>query len=290
MNNAPLVNSLSDSEQQILLGRLYHLLSRQTTKYLADDSTSIPVETAEELLRSIIYTLRLALSESGMPERELLTADLAGLLRQGQDILQGKLKEARQLWERACLTAPQIPNVYLQDTLNGFKVFFKRYDFRYFAHQIPCAIDYPLCVPVSTDLQGVSYVEQWLRRLLLENWLLSRFPRQAVDGLLGKIAADYWDYPLNLCEQPLINGVGLATLRRSIFSLELSDEDCQEIGTLLFGCDDIKAELDRGVASAATELRAPQEAVNYIRTVLYNVLPRIQTARQYGSVSGIFIV
>lgn len=290
MNDASLVSSLSEAERQVLMGRMYELLSRQAARYLAGDSTSIPVETAEELLRSLSYTLRLALSESGRSERELLTAELEGLLRQGQDILQGKLAEARRLWERACLSAPQIPSAYLKDSLLGIKGFFGSYDLRYFAHLIPCVIDYPLCVPVSEELQGVSYIEQWLRRLLIESWLLNRFQPQAVGRLLSRLAADYWESPINMCEQPLINAVGAAMLGRSALSPELSEEDLRELERLLFGGGDMEKELGRAVAAAAHELRAPEEAADYMREVLHAALPRLRTARQYGSAEGVFIV
>lgn len=290
MNNTTLVEGLSDFEQQILMGRLYELLNRQTTTYLAGDSSSIPVETAEQLMRSILYTLRLALLEAGKPERELLTSDLPELLIQGQHILRERLDAARQLWEQACLTAPQIQNAYLKDTLSGFKAFFKYYDLSYFAHQIPCSIDYPLCVVVPEALCGVLYVEQWLRQLIIENWFLSRFSQQALRRLLTKVAAAYWEYPLNLCEQPLINAVGLAMLRRSVLPLSLSEKDCREIGGLLYGGSDVNAELDRGIASAAAELHAPKEAERYLAAVLNGILPRIHAARESGDVSGIFLV
>ena len=126
--------------------------------------------------------------------------------------------------------------------------------------------------------------------ILIENWLLSRFQAQTVSTLLSETVIDYWKYPLNLCEQPIINAVGLALLGRSVLPLKISGEDCHEISKLLFGCDDIKAELNRGVTSVSAELCALKEVEAYIRTVLYNTLPRIRTAREYGSVKGIFIV
>lgn len=290
MNDVTLINGLSDAERLTFMERIYDLLSHQTTKYLSGDSTSIPANTAEELLRSLVYTLRLTMLENGTSERELLTTDLDELLQHGQRNLQNKLTAVHALWERACLTLPEIPNDYLQDTLKAINGFFKHYDLWYFAHQIPCVIDYPLCIQISEELQGVSYVEQWLHCLLIENWLLSRFQPQTVSSLLSETVIDYWKYPLNLCEQPIVNAVGLAILGRSALPLKISDEDCHEISKLLFGCDDIKAELNRGVTSISAELCAPKEVETYIRTVLYNTLPRIRSARQYGSVRGIFIV
>lgn len=282
-------NSLSESEQQNLMTRLYYLLADQTEKYLAGDSTSVPVETAEELLRSLFYTIQLALSEVGKSERDLLTDDLSVLLEQGRHILQDKLTATRKLWERVCLTIPQVSNTYLDDTLKGLKTFFKHYDLWYFAHQIPCTIDYPLCVPVSDNLQGVSYVEQWLRHLLIENWFLSKFPSEAVIRLLSVIATDFWDYPLNLCEQPLLNAVGLAILQRPLFSLEMSSEDCRKLSGLLFECKDMSAELNRGSIHVATELGVPKEAADYLKTVINSIMPRLEAARKSGDISGIFI-
>lgn len=289
MNTVSLTNELSDQQQQYVISRLYHLLSRETTKYLAGDSSSVPVEIVEELLRSMAYTLRFALRESKKPQRELLSCDLEALLQQGRELLQDKLAATRQLWEQACLTAPQIPNAYLQDTLKGIKAFFKQYDIRYFAHQIPCAVDYPLCIPVSEELQGVIYFEQWLRRLLIENWCLSRFPRQAICDLLSAVVADYWDYPLNLCQQPLINGIGLAILERPILALKLSDGDVRELASLLFSCPDIRAELRRGVERAAGQLQAPPEAASYMQAVADDTLPRIEAVRTTGDIGNIFV-
>lgn len=289
MSGVLLASNFSDTERQLLMERIYGLLRRQTAKYLSGDSTSVSVETATELLRSIVFTLRFALDETGTAEKQLLSCDLAELLLQGQRLLQKKLADTKRLWERACLTAPQIPNAFFQDTLKGFDAFFKHYDWWYFAHQIPCPIDYPLCIAVPETLQGVSYVEQWLRKLLMENWLLSRFPQQAVRNLLSALAPDYWDYPLNLCEQPMMNAVGSVLLKRSAFSLQLSADDCERLCAFLRGCTDLQAELNRAAARAAAELCAPKEAEHYLQAVIADALPRLQAAIATGNLRAVFV-
>lgn len=265
------------------------LLGRQTKKYLSGDSTSIPAETAQELLRSLLFTLRLALSEAGRPDRDLLTCGLEELLEQGRLILQQRSAEAKRLWERACLTAPQIPNVYYSETLSGFGLFFRSMDLLYFAHRVPCHIDYPLCVPVSDEEQGVCYAGQWLRRLLTENWLLSRFPQEAAIRLLTEEVPDYWNFPINLCEQSAVNAVGLALLGRPAGSLELSDGDCRKLSALLCGCGDPGAELDNAALRAAGELRAPKEAEDYLRAVMDRARPRLLSALQAGNIRRFFL-
>lgn len=46
--------------------------------------------------------------------------------------------------------------------------FFKRYDLWFFAHDIPCAIDYILDAPISEDLQGIDYIIAYLKALIAE--------------------------------------------------------------------------------------------------------------------------
>jgi len=269
--------------------RLYPLLGAQTKKYLAGDSTSVTVETAQELLASLLYTLRIALAEAGRPDSALLTADLAELLQRGQRILQDRLTAAKRLWEQACLTAPPIKNVFYEETLKELGAFFHRYDLWYFAHQIPCLIDYPLCVPVPDEAQGVSCVEQWLRRLLIENWLLSRFPEQAVAGLLAGISADYQEYLLNLCEQPVVNALGLALLGKPAHMPEMSAGDCARLQKELCARRDIAAELDRAAASVSSQFSAPEEAADYLRAIAAGMRPHLLAALSAGNLGGVFL-
>ena len=262
----------------------------QTEKYLAGDSTSVPVETAQELLRSLVYTLRLALPAEGLPERALLTVELTGLLRRGQTVLQEKTEQARALWAKACLTAPPIENLCYRDTLTGLGRFFGRYDLWYFAHRVPCAIDYPLCIPVSEELQGVSYVGEWLRCLLLENWFLGRFPAENVTALLERSCRDYRELPLNLCEQPLINALGLAALGRPVFPLSFSAEERARLAETLRGSDDLGAALKAAARAVSAQLApCPPGAAAYLEAVGLLLRPRLETALRTDGLCGVFL-
>ena len=70
---------------------------------------------------------------------------------------------------------PLIRNVALRDTLENIGEFFKRYDYRSMAHEIPCSIDYPLCHQVEESTPGIDYIEEYLSRLLIEIEFLGRF-------------------------------------------------------------------------------------------------------------------
>jgi len=58
--------------------------------------------------------------------------------------------------------------LFYKDTLTNIDFFFKRYDYHFFAHEIP-DIFYQLNQPVPQELQGIEYVNEYLSRLLKEN-------------------------------------------------------------------------------------------------------------------------
>lgn len=187
---------LPDIGRRELMPRLYELLAEQAKKYTMGESTSITVETAKELMNSLWYTLSFA---------DVTARDLWEEVEKGRAVIRGKLETARSLWERACLTAPEAENVFYRETLKSIGGFFDRYDVLFFAHMIPCSIDYQLLIPVPESLQGVSYVEEYLRRILTENHIMSVFEPRPV---LEKSCPLYRELCINLCEPVLAAALG----------------------------------------------------------------------------------
>ena len=187
---------LPDIDRREILPRLYELLAEQAKKYTMGESSSIPVDTARELVNSLRYTLGFA---------DVTARDLWAEVEKGRTAIRGKTDSARILWERACLTAPRTENVFYRETLKSIGGFFGRYDVLFFAHMIPCSIDYQLLIPVPESLQGVSYVEEYLRRLLTENHLMRAFDPLPV---LEKRCPLYRELCINLCEPVLAEALG----------------------------------------------------------------------------------
>ena len=95
---------------------------------------------------------------------------------------------SQHLLQTALASRPHIENRSLSDTLNSLKSFSKRWDFHFFAQEIPCDIDYPLSQPVSEALRGVDYVNEWLRQLCLEQAFLDCFDPVLIRAVLGNRA------------------------------------------------------------------------------------------------------
>ena len=148
--------AFSPEEAAALRQKLWPLLARQAGLYTGCGSSSLPEDTARELLCSLCYTLKVWFQAGGAASQPLADADLEAGLRQGQAILEQKCRQARRLWMAVRHSAPDLKNRALADTLDSIGAFFQRYDLRFFAHCIPCDIDYPLCRAVPDTLPGVD--------------------------------------------------------------------------------------------------------------------------------------
>ena len=195
---------------------LWQLLCRQARLY-APGSSSLPLETAAALADSILLTLG-----AGSDPSILLSENLPERFRQGQRRLRQKTEMTRRLWQVAWATRPEVENHSLLDTLNSLKYFPVRYDLRFFAQEIPCDKDYQLSQPVPETLRGVDYVNDWLRRLCLEQNFLGRFEPALVRAVLERSCPDYRGLLINLYEPITVNALGLALLGDDPRSLAIS--------------------------------------------------------------------
>lgn len=278
-------------EWAVLQLKLWRFLGRRTQRYTTGDSTSVAVETAQELLTSICFTLDLCFREKGLSPRLLLSGEPDTYYHEGVKIIQSKLEEAKRLWQSACLSATEIVNYSYQDTLRGIGSFWRAYDFRFFAHRVTCEIDYQLCQPVS-DQQGVVYLISYLRSILAENIVLKRFEPAVVVQLLERYCPDYRGLLINLCEPVIANAVGLSLLGKPPLALALDTEDQQRLLELLeavpaSGLEDaLKKAAARFCRSADIRDSFVRE---YVGRTAADLAPRISAALPAGSVAGIFI-
>ena len=272
--------------------RLVTLLAWQTRKYTKGESSSVTVETAQELLASLRYTLAVAAEETHIPRGRLPAEELPPLIRRGQELLQGRLERAKQLWATVCRTAPGLRNVYYADTLRGIGDHFKRYDLYFFAHMKPPCIDYPLLIAADEALQGLDFTEEYLKRVLTENLILSRLDGGAVRELLRAVHGDIEEAYLNLCEQPLTNALGLTLLGKDARKLRIGNAEQEELLHLLQSrTREPRRLLMRGAAiKLCGELQISDAwSREYVTAFAESLLPRMDAALSAGDVSNIFI-
>ena len=216
-------NRFSEEEQSIFMMKMWELLGSQAIKYCGIDSTSMPIERAQSLLSSLLYTFFLVANETGIPAGILLNKDFDEIIHAGQDILEEKKKSVQAEWNEMCLEAPQIENVFFVSTLRDIGEFFGRYNIYHEAHEIPCSIDYPLLSPVPESLQGISFIEEYIRHVRTENRFINSFPQNEVLNLLQGVAYDYKEAYQNLCEPVLTHALDCVVHIDSLAGKEKED-------------------------------------------------------------------
>lgn len=271
--------------------KLWRLLAERTARYTMNESSSVRAETAGELLTSICFLIGLSLRKSGLAKLPP-DADFGYLFAQGIQAAEEEIERGKRLWEAACLGAPAVQNIAYRDTLKSIGGFWKRYDHRFFAHRIPCDIDYPLCRAVPETLFGVAYINEYLRRVIQENAFLRCFAPELAERLLERDCPGYRGLLVNLCEPVLTNAVGLALLGGDVPALDIADDDRACLAALFRALPEEQARAALREAAAGL-CRAPalrdEGAQAYLAQTAEDLYPRLMVALPGGHLDGVFL-
>jgi hypothetical protein len=231
-----LENLLAPQEAIKIQSKLWDILAQRTESYTMGGSSSVRAETAQELLKSAGFVISHGIqhvlgrgNDNGMrPElfREcLLNDDYDTLFRAGLKAIEALVDEGKALLEAVKRTAIAVQNTAYRGTLKELGVFFSRYHYHHFAHDIPCMLDYPLAHPVDETLLGIDYINDYLRRLLIENDFCGCFEAGTVTALLKSIVPDEKEDLLNIYEALAANAFALTLLGGDIVALDLTAYD-----------------------------------------------------------------
>lgn len=223
----PLDAELRDMQQQV-----GQLLARQAALYTGQDSSSLPAEKMAALLDSILFTVSAALDTEAAGGSNAGFAAVSDLFARGIKIIEEQVGQGKKLLLKAQMTVLDIDNADYHDSYKELSIFFKNYDIRFFASDIPCMITYPLCGHPCTG-SGVFFINTYLRRLILENMLLRRFPRPDVLRLLRVYVPDYRQQLINLLEPVLTNALGLTLLNADASALNITPDQRRQLEHLL---------------------------------------------------------
>ncbi|PKQ19347.1 MAG: hypothetical protein CVT66_10615 [Actinobacteria bacterium HGW-Actinobacteria-6] len=267
------------------------LLERRTAIYTMGDSTSVPAHTAADILLSVCFVLGIDPGDLEVPER-LLHVNLEDEFRRRLAQVERKVALAGELWKAAVATMPLIPSTALRDTLAAIGDFPRAYDFRSMAHEIPVMFDYPLCQPVPESLLGVEYINEYLRRLLVEFDFLRRFEPKACVRVIERSSPDFVELLVNLYEPVATNAIGRALLGADPTSLEFAEDERAELVRLLGRASARERErMLREAAQATCDALGIGDAGarEYLSALAAELPPRIEVALSPGELRGVFV-
>lgn len=212
---------------------LYSLLSAQCKSFTGGQSSSLSAETVEALLSSICFSLSCFANKYG--QNALLEIPPEKALEGARDILKKRIQLCKTLYLTLLRLPFQPDNVSYRDTVNGMENFFKKYDYYFFADQIPCDIDYQLCLPVSENLWGVEFLTEYIKRLICEGRFCGAFQRYEITALLANFGSRNDELLINVFTPVLSNALGRVLLGNDISTLEVTPDGIEKLFSMFAG-------------------------------------------------------
>lgn len=208
------------------------LLAKRVERYTGGESSSVRVEVADQILRSMFYSIGYYLKDVGELQSAwqlLRTQSMANLHKAGQQEIKEDVASAHALLARLQERSLSIDNVAYKDTLeSGLSLFFASYDPEFGADETPGSIDYPLADP-RTDLTGIEFIHDYLRKWAFEDQFCRRFSPDAIDSLLRTYDANYQELLINVFGILVTNLVGRVLAGKSAVGLELETGDLEGV-------------------------------------------------------------
>ena len=283
---------LTGEEALACQARLWQLLVRQAERYTMGESTSVCQETAQALLTSLRLSLEAYFREQGLPHRVLLTGDPEQLLRAAEETVRRQVRRTQLLYQRACCCVLQEESLSLRETLDSIGGFFRAYDPRFFAGEIPCDIDYQLSCPVDEGLRGVWYLRAWLEQLVTEDAFLRHFDLAAVRRLLAAACPEgHRELLVNLYEPVAAAALGLTLTEGTLDGLSQTLDGWAQLEALLETPDPEKRRrtLEQAGKRLARRLELSQQGAACLLACAQGLLPRIGAVLESGnSWQGLF--
>lgn len=259
MNLLP-ARPLSPEQQQKVMEQMYLLLGSQIQSYhkhrRMGNNSSVPLELAQDLMKSIEYTVNQA---GGVSTQQ----NLEESLKLGQAVLDGKLRKAKKILDLVIKTAPDWQTECRWEAIRYLCHYLDTYDHLHLAHKGPEDLFYPILISPPEDIHGIDSCLFYLNILWTENQIMSVFPDEVLARFWSRIPAD----TLNQCEPLLLNGMGKVMIGADLASLTFETENLKALKSAMKCMT--SNELDRCAETLCQLLKLDDEnARKYVNAII----------------------
>lgn len=206
--------------------KLLPVLQYLTDKYTSKESSSVTYETAQMLMKSILYCIQECFGGQEVIPAGGELPDALVMYHKGYDRVIDKVHEAKALYEQITESMDTYGCRNYSDTIRkGMPAFFVRYDARFRVQDHILTLDYPLLTG-NPDHCGVNRILEYLEGIRKEKLVLSCFPKTAVKALLSRLQINYQTmFYENICYAVLLQAIGCMIADCPIDALSLGEED-----------------------------------------------------------------
>lgn len=287
---------LNESDIENIQLQCISLLSYKSERFNMGDSSSIRVETAESIMKSILYSIGLYLKSLPDPDyavKELKIVKVSDLYERSRNLVKTRIQTAKRIFnlvkENKLDTLNHSYNLTLSE--DGIGVFFKSYDLEYEAHDSPASIEYQLCNPVN-DLVGIEFIQKYLENVYLENEFCMNFEAENIHHLLYGYDKGYTDLLINIFEHVLTTALGCSLANRNIRELNILQEDIQCLYEKLLKYDNytLMLNIHKATKEIYEELNITNSSLQkYIETSLSKIVMSIENGLKLNTLNKVFI-
>lgn len=269
---------------------LFPILGQLAEKYTAFESTSIPCETAEQLMEAVLYCIHEAeqVRKDTLVPAEGLSARQAYAL--GAAAVEEKTRAALALYHETLQSFDSYGNRCLYDTFQqGLPEFFKWYDPKFAPQETILTLDYPLLSGLSGQI-GIDRIYSFIECIRLEQVFLNGFPEGTVKGILSRYNRQYGSLVENVCEIVLTTLAGHLLAGKPLSEQEFVHEDFLRIrGTFAnTGLPQTAQQLKNAVAAFIQKYYGDStELTAYLSGALENITFRLKNAAESGTLSSL---
>lgn len=226
------IHLLSLKEIENIQTQLFELLKIKIEKYNLLDGSSIEIEKAKTIMDSNMYTISMYLKTFSPDEAilKLKEEKIISMYEKGQKLINKKITVSKILYRKVLNSTLQIANeTYIETIFRGLKGFFKIYDPQYNSKEKKITADYPLYNNLIGKLEGIEFIEEYLKSLLIENEYLSKYEAMQINELLYSYRIDFIGILENIFKIVLIQNIGQLLAGEEMHTLKISKEGIEKI-------------------------------------------------------------
>ncbi|MGL5414844.1 MAG: DUF6179 domain-containing protein [Clostridium sp.] len=277
------ISEIRNDDIELIKIRLLELLGKRIEQYTMGDSSSVPVEVGEELLKSICFSLKREIKDF---RKILIIDDLEEELQKSWKGFEKDIEEGKKLLQNIIEEDLGVENQSYEDTLIEIALGFKKYDYKFLAQEITCSIDYQLANPIAEELLGIEYINKYLESLLIENKFCNKFQKEKVALLLESYCEDYRGLLINIFEPVLTNAIGLMILNEDLFMLEVTEFQRRKL-LEIFKNSNIRKIMLNVAEKICMYLKVEEK--EYVIKTTWNIVYRVQEGVRNNNLEQVFL-
>ncbi len=217
------------------------LLASRAELFTCHKSSSVPVETAQVLMDSIVHTIGVYLKTFPSPDDAALYLEngkypVYRAYCLGLKLIENKFRESKKRYIRLKKHLLKTPNEFYTSTLSsGITAFFRNYSAEYTSHIIGITADYRPLLPIP-ELSGMEFMEKYIKYLYIENAFLDSIGYETVHRAMYAYDTSYATELVNIFETVLFAAFVPVSCGKSIGSLKAVKADrtslCKKLESL----------------------------------------------------------